>query len=281
MSDVLYLIGEKSEEMTPSLRIVAKYMQNNIDSVAFDTLDNVAAKIKVSTTSVIRFARFLGFDGFSAMQKAIQAGLQEHLRLPNRLENTIGKIKKDSLCMESYQNDINNINQTMKSIPEATIIKAENLIIKASSVYILGLRASFALAHYMYSRLSQIKSNISLVQPISEMYIEDIAKLTSKDVCICYLFPRYTASCITILKLLHKRKVPIVLITDQYNSHVKGCATVMLHCNVTGVSFKNTFAAPLALTNYLTASIANKNYKEAKVMLNELETLITDGQFMK
>lgn len=281
MSNILALIEEKSADMTPSLKIVAKYMQNNIDDIAFDTLENVASKISVSTTSVIRFARFLGFDGFSTMQKDIQSGLQEHLRLPNRLENTIGKMKKDSLLMESYQNDINNINQTMKNISEETMTKAENLIIKASSISILGLRASFALAHYMYSRLSQIKSNAFLIQPISEMYIEDIAKLSSKDVCICYLFPRYTASCITLLKLLHKRKVPIVLITDQYNSYVKDYAAVILHCDVTGVSFKNTFAAPLALTNCLTASIANKNYKEAKTMLNELETLITDGQFMK
>jgi len=42
------------------------------DIFAFCTLEDVAMKIGVSTTTIIRFARTLGYNGYSDMQKDIQ-----------------------------------------------------------------------------------------------------------------------------------------------------------------------------------------------------------------
>lgn len=280
MPDISFLIDEKSSEMTPSHNRVAQYVLQNKNSIAFDTLDSMAAKIGVSTTTVIRFARLLGFDGFSAMQHSIQNGLQEHLKLPNRLNQSLGKIDREQLLLDSFKNDISNINTTLQSVSAEAVYQAVDLISTAKSVYILGSRASFALAHYMYTRLSQIQNNTALVQATGEMYAEEILKMTPDDVCLVYLFPRYTAVTITLLKALRKKKVPVILITDPENAFAEQYAGVVLHCQVNGASFKNSFAAPIVLTNYLSASVASKSYHQSMDTLTELEQILQDGQFM-
>ena len=44
--------------------------------IAFSTLEELAEKIGVSTTTVIRFARALDYSGFSEMQDSIKKEIQ-------------------------------------------------------------------------------------------------------------------------------------------------------------------------------------------------------------
>ena len=76
MTDLLSRIQENFSSLTNSQRIVAEYVGDNLNSLAFMTLDELAYRIGVSTTTVIRFARTLGYSGYSDMQQAIRAAMQ-------------------------------------------------------------------------------------------------------------------------------------------------------------------------------------------------------------
>ena len=65
-------IQEMYSTFTPSQRNVADYFLKNYDSCAFLTLDDIALRIGVSTTTVIRFARTMGYRGYSELQRDIQ-----------------------------------------------------------------------------------------------------------------------------------------------------------------------------------------------------------------
>ena len=60
MSNILYNISEKFDSLTGSQRVVAEYLTENVGSIAFCTLESLAAKNGVGTTHVVRFARALG-----------------------------------------------------------------------------------------------------------------------------------------------------------------------------------------------------------------------------
>ena len=49
--------------LTYSQRKVANYVQEKYEDVAFETLEKLAARAGVSTTTVIRFSRALGYSG--------------------------------------------------------------------------------------------------------------------------------------------------------------------------------------------------------------------------
>ena len=88
LSELLENINKRSAELTNSQKIVAHYLSENVSVIAFNTLDELAAKIGVSTTTVIRFARSFGYRGYSDMQQDIQRSLQDKAGLPERFSDS-------------------------------------------------------------------------------------------------------------------------------------------------------------------------------------------------
>ena len=83
--------------LTYSQRKVANYVQEKYEDVAFETLEKLAAKAGVSTTTVIRFSRALGYSGYSEMQEDIKKEIQTKGSLPDRLERAAAVSDNDLL----------------------------------------------------------------------------------------------------------------------------------------------------------------------------------------
>jgi len=252
----------------------------NINSIAFNTLDDLALKIGVSTTTIIRFARILGYNGYSDMQQDIQSKIRGKVSLPQRLNESLINLKRDKLLIDTYENDIANIKNTFANVSEEDLKAAINSIITGKTVYVLGLRSSFSLAYYIASRLSQIKDNIRFIQAIGMTYPEEIVGAKEGDVCITFMFPRYSKMTANIVTTLKKRKVKIILFTSSNYSAIKSYGDIILPCSVKSLSFKNSFVAPMCLCNYLVAAISVENYSNAVNVLNQTEEILSYGYYL-
>lgn len=279
MSDFIYVLNAKYESFTRSQKAVADYLINHLNSVAFYTLEELAGKIGVSTTTIIRFSRILGYQGYSEMQKDIQNNIQNKVGLPDRI---MGHKERpaNTLLAESFENDIDNIQRTLTAQKDEDLQAAVDCISEANNVYILGMRSSFTISFYFASRLGEIRENIHLIQSVGMGYPEEIVSAKKGDVCIAYLFPRYSKLTATILSWLKNEGVKIILITSQNYSAVRGYGDIILPCSISSVSYKNSFAAPLCLSNYLVAAITQKNYTESQRVLEKTESILSQGFYL-
>ena len=75
MDKIHDIIAHRFDTYTKSHRAVAGFISENYDESAFMTLEQLAAAAGVSTTTVVRFAKDLGFPGYSEMQNALRADL--------------------------------------------------------------------------------------------------------------------------------------------------------------------------------------------------------------
>lgn len=278
MSMLLSRITDKYHILTNSQQKVANYISENIDKIAFITLDELASKIDVSTTTIIRFARKLGFNGYSDMQQSIQDDVMGKVSLPERLSASIN-IQQDDLLALSIQNDIANINSTIEKLSDDVFQEAINAIVEAKKVYVLGLRSAFSLAFYMESRLGQIKKGVHLIQAIGMLFPEEVIDAGQGDLCIVYLFPRYTKMTINVVSWLRKKGVKILMITSQVNPSINIYADILLPCSVNSISFKSSFVAPMCITNYLVAAVALKNSDEATDTIAQMEEMLSKGYY--
>ena len=98
-------------KLTHSQKVVANYVDENYEDIAFSTLEELAEKIGVSTTTVIRFARALDYSGFSEMQDSIKKEIQTKGSLPDRLERAAASSGND-LLEEAFSTDIKKIQLT-------------------------------------------------------------------------------------------------------------------------------------------------------------------------
>ena len=181
-------IREKYDSLTHSQKQVAEYFNSYSDDVVFCTLEDLASRINVSTTTIIRFARALGYSGFSDMQNDARRDMQHKASLPERLDHTVVCSPEDSLLQETFSLDIENIRQTLSAQKTEDLRQAIQLIAGAGTVYIMGMRNSFALAHYMASRLGEMKQNVRFIQSSGMIYPEEIVGASERDVCIAYVF---------------------------------------------------------------------------------------------
>lgn len=271
-------VNQVYDTLTRSQQVVAEYYRSNEDQVAFLTLEDAAMQIGVSTTTIIRFARSLGYTGYSQMQKDIQSSLINKVSLPERLNNlSVSAPGNDQLLNQVVQSDIRDITETVTALSQDLISQSVELINQARNVYVLGLRSSFALAHYLTSRLGQIRPNVRLIQSAGMLFPEELVGCGSSDVCVAFLFPRYSKTAANLILWLKRRNVKIILFTSNDYKAVKDYGDLIFPCSVSSMSIKNSFVAPMVIINYLMASIALLDLDRAENTLKETEDFLDKG----
>ncbi len=110
------LMGVK---LTKKEKLIAEFILDNFAEACFITSTEIAKRLHVSDSSVIRFTRTLGYTGFMDFQRSIRKTYTERINsvsdsitIPSeRLKLSIGKLGQSDI-MESY---FSNVMQNLKS----------------------------------------------------------------------------------------------------------------------------------------------------------------------
>lgn len=266
-------ITKNLDAMTRSERQVASCALGCINDIAFCTLEELAGHAGTSTTSVLRFCRRLGFDGFKQFQQTVRGELNRQPNLPDKFQRTLDGNNKDSLLAQTIRQDMRCIQQTFETLPYERICRAVQLITNAKRVFTFGMRESFALAHYAYSRFASVRPNVHLLSAGHYGEMESLLSLTDNDVCVVYLFHRYTQQAVDILNLIQKQGASVILITSAPYEQLEPMATLLLDCEVDANGIKNSSVAPVCLADYLCNAVAVAGGDSALLHMKRSEEL--------
>lgn len=280
MSDFFDNVRKLYGGLTNTQKQVADFMLEHPDVIAFKRLEELSMMIGVSTTSVIRFARSIGYKGYADMQQDIQQSIVGKASLPDRLIDAVKSTKQDQLLIDSFKRDIDNIASTLHLLSENDLAKAVSNIIAAQNIYVLGTRGNFSVAHYLGYRLSQIKRGVHLVSGLSMDYPEEIASIRRGDVCIAFLTPRYSRMTANLVAWMKKRGVMIILFTKEGSNEINLYGDIILPCRTDGISYKSSLIALFAVCNYILAAVVPQNHDESMEVLAQTEELLGQGFFL-
>ena len=270
------LINQNLDNMTKTESKVASYFLGHFNSFALYTLDRVATEAGVSTTTVLRFCRRMGFNGFKDFQDSLRNDIKYQPDLPEKYNRTIGSTLKNELLAQTIQMDILCIQQTFRDLSDERLADAIRYIVEAKRVFCFGMRESFALAHYTFTRLLTVRSNVFLLDAGLNGGVESVFALTADDVCIVYTFPRYTRQAIQILSLLKKQGATVILVTSDPCEQIEQYATLVLPCRVNAYGVKNSSAAPVCLANYFCNAVAMQYGDTALTYMKRSEELFKE-----
>ena len=265
-------------KLTKTEQKIADYITEHNSGVAFQTLGEVAGAADVATTSVIRLARELGYDGFAQMQSSIQRSLVKKVSLPERYDESYAFLKKGNLLHDLVNAEISSLQRTVDILDETALHQAVEAINGARNVYVLGARATFGLAHFMASYLYQVRDGIHLVSGIGGIYPEEISEADNGDVCIAYMFPRYQKMMSSLLACLRSRGVKVILITVEQRDDIKHLGDIFLCCSLqSGIMTKDSMISPLFVSNYLLNCIMAGDYARTRSKLEKMEDILNKG----
>ena len=83
--DLFTLINEKLSSFSKGHKLIANYMVAHYDKAAFMTAQKLGKTVGVSESTVVRFATMLGYDGYPALQKALQEMMRSRLTAVQRI----------------------------------------------------------------------------------------------------------------------------------------------------------------------------------------------------
>lgn len=280
MANVAELIRIEQSGMTRSERHVAGFVLDHMNDILFYTLDELARQTEVSTTSVLRFCRRLGFDGFKQFQQAVRGELKHSPDLLDKFHRTTDLPLGDELLNKTVQQGIRCIQQTFQELSFEAITEAVERLAKARRVYTFGMRESQALAAYAFSRLLTVRGDVQLYQDGYGGNVETLLSTTEEDVFLVYLFHRYTRQTLRLLEMLKQRGVQIILVTSPPVDAVARFATVLLPCQVDMGGIKNSSLAPICLADYLCNAVAMVDMEHTLERMQRSEELFRRSEII-
>ncbi|MFQ5438467.1 MAG: MurR/RpiR family transcriptional regulator, partial [Paracoccaceae bacterium] len=74
-NDILETLKDEFENFSPKIKDVAKYISDNPEGFALESMRRTAAKIGVSTFTLTRMAEVLGFKSFEDLRRPFRQSL--------------------------------------------------------------------------------------------------------------------------------------------------------------------------------------------------------------
>ena len=272
--DILQLIQTNMPAFSKGHKRIAAFILESYDKAAFMTASKLGKTVDVSESTVVRFAAELGYEGYPAMQKALQEMIRSKLTTVQRIEVADGRIGDQDLLSMVMQADIEKIRMTMEESSRTSFSGAVDAIVAAKRIYILGVRSSVALTSFLGFYFNLIFDNVVQVHSnsASEMF-EQLLRVGEGDVVIGISFPRYSRRTVQALRFARDRKATVIAITDGAASPLAESATHTLLAKSDMASFVDSLVAPLSLVNALIVGVGRKKKEDLSRTFETLEEI--------
>lgn len=272
--DILTLIQEGMPTFSKGQKLIARFITQSYDKAAFMTASKLGKTVNVSESTVVRFAAELGYDGYPAMQKALQEMIRNKLTSIQRIEVSDDRIGSQDILSMVMQSDIDKIRMTLEETKRDAFAASVKAINTARRIYILGVRSSSAISVFLGFYFNLIFDNVVQVNTAStsEMF-EQILRVGPEDVVIGASFPRYSRRTVKAMQFAHDRGATVIAITDSERSPLADTATHMLLAKSDMASFVDSLVAPLSLVNALIVAVSRSKKKELEATFTQLEQI--------
>ena len=272
--DVLQLIQSNMPTFSKGQKRIAAFIQESYDKAAFMTASKLGKTVNVSESTVVRFAAELGYDGYPAMQKALQEMIRNKLTSIQRIEVANDRYGDHDVLSMVMQSDIEKIRLTLEEASRSDFSGAVDAIVEAKRIYILGVRSSVAVSSLLGFYFNLIFDNVVQVHSnsASEMF-EQLLRVGEGDVVIGVSFPRYSRRTVQAMQFAQDRKAKVIAITDSALSPLAATATHTLLAKSDMASFVDSLVAPLSLVNALIVAVGRKKKEDLSRTFETLEEI--------
>ncbi len=275
--DILALMNKESHKFSKGQRMICRYITENYDKAAFMTAGKLGKTVGVSESTVVRFASELGYDGYPGMRRAMQEMIRNRLTAVQRIEVAREQIDRGNLLDAVLSADMEKLRTTLEEVNKEDFNRAVEEILKAKTIYIVGMRSSTSLANFMGFYLNLLLDNVRLVHDtsVSEVY-EQVFRIHEGDVFIGISYPRYSSRTIKAMQFAKSTGAKAIGITDGPSSPFNGVADINLYAKSDMVSFLDSLVAPMSLINALIVAIGFQRPESLSETFRRLEGIWTD-----
>lgn len=266
-------LKDQTARLSRNQRVLAKYMLDHYQTVAFSTVKQLASESGVSEATIVRFAKALNFKGYPELQKEIRRLVRADLKGTERFKLTYAvneSEKKGPLCA-IIAREIENISVLQDRLDQKVFRQAAVTLRQASEILIVGTRSTASLAHHLWFGLNKIEIKATRVLAITTETYEQLARM-NRGACLAVIgFPRYLRELVDLVQFAKSREIRTLTITDSPFSALQGHITLCVPAE--SATFVAAHCAPLILINGLLHEVSVLEKTRTLNALNRFEAL--------
>lgn len=222
-------IHSKYNNFTNTDKKVADYVLDNMGSVVYMSITDLAEACGVGESSIFRFCKSLSYKGYQEFKIALAHSitvdheipqLTDHVRMTDSIEQVASKV---------LSNNISALNETYNLINFEDIDKAVNHIVNADRVLFFGVGSSFVTALEAKNKFMRI-TNKTECSMDSHLQMISAALMTKRDIAVVISYSGSTKDSIELAKKAKERGATVISITRFIKSPLTSYSDLTLLC---------------------------------------------------
>ena len=251
-------LAQITEDLPRRLRQCADHIAANLDRIAVSTVAELAAGADVPPSALMRFCQILGFSGFSEMQKlfrdAYAPGWPDYAtRLRNLKEGGAGS--PSALLAEFIEAGRLSLEALANTADEAALAQAVQLLARADTLHVVGLRRAFPVATYLAYVFEKMEVPAMLHDGVGRL--DHRFALRANDAVLAITFAPYSEETIALAQDARDRGLPVVALTDRLTSPIARCADAVLTVSEVDFGAFRSLSATIALAMTLAVAVGS------------------------
>jgi len=277
-------IRSASANLTRAEQQLANTIFENYPVSGLGSITALAEASGVSTPTIVRMAKKLGFRGFPQLQSKLRSEVEETISSPIAKHNRWNQGAPDTHLLNSFADAVmDNMRQTLSNLNLDDFDGTCRLLAKQSThIFIAGGRITSTLAEYMFNHMQIIRKNVTLIPSGASKWPHYVLDMEKDDVLILFDIRRYENDLLKLAELALAKNVKIILLTDQWGSPIAKHADHRLSCRIEVPSAWDSTAVMLVVVETLIAKIQASTWPTTAGRMQDLESLFDKtGLFRK
>jgi DNA-binding MurR/RpiR family transcriptional regulator len=266
------LVLERYDGLSRRLQQIARYVLDEPNELALETLAVIAERSGVQPSAIVRFAKSFGFSGATQMQRLFRDGLlsgNAALGYGDRVRQFNDVVSRkaagDDLLDEFVEGNVLALQNLAQTVSDGDMKDAVRRISKADTVHIAGFRRSFPVAAYLAYSLQQVGKRVLFIDGIAGLSKQQAQTMGSKDLLIAVSYHPYAEETVQLVDIAAEQGVDIVSISDSLVSPIAKPAALVLQIRESEVRGFRSLATSMCLAQALVIRFAFENTPRKKV----------------
>jgi len=267
---VAAVIDAARDALTPAERRVADVVLTSPESVAFGTVADLAGRAATSGATVVRLAMKLGYEGFTALQCAVQDELGQRLR---PAAERIREVPPSDVLGRVRAVELDNVAGTLEAAASGAFEEAvAALADEGRGVHVVAGEASRGIGLLFADELAMLRGGVSIWIGADVRLARHLAEVRRDDVIVAIDHRRYERWVLDTSRLAGRRGAKIVALCDSALSPLADLAWCTFVVRAQAAGPFDSHVGTLALTNALLAGAAARLRRPASDRLDGIET---------
>jgi DNA-binding MurR/RpiR family transcriptional regulator len=281
VSQIRDRILNEFDSLSPKQRALARFLLQNEAAPAFYSASDIAAEVGISPATVVRFARALGYEGYTDLQDAIRVAMPTYRTIAEKMAEHVTNGHDDhDLRTRVTEVGTRMVRGTLAGITQEELDQTVEAILDADQIKIFGSGLSSAaaiLAEYHLVMLG-FSARAFLNEGVGQVL--HLAHIAAGDLVIVISIWRYIRSTLEALEVAREAGATCVAITDSPVSQVAGLADHVLVADTEGPAHSRSLGGIVALIDLIAATIGDRRPEASMTAIERIEELYLRNEML-